>query len=544
MPAMSEPSRESPSDQTLPQGDSASSCAQGSSVSKFEAKPLEPAGVASDPAGVKQKSETGWHALAVALVLAILFGGLLGKPIWQAQGGPKEKIAQLEAQRKQLQDSRTALANASSPENRHTELAEIEQHLLELERLIADPPPFAPLLRVLGEVVNLCGQVYLRLLFLLVLPLLLTSVASGVAQLGHQAAVGRLMAYAFAYYLATSAIAVGVGMILVRNIQPGVGLAGIVSAGAESPSLDRPGLLETLAEVIRGRPDRPGSGLIPSNLFAAAAEMNVVGILFFAIVMGLALGGMGPRGQLLLEFLERCNELLLRLIRGVIAWAPVGVFGLLASQIISQGGWEGFVEHLGRLGLFVLTVLLGLAVQGILLVGVATVIAGQHPGQFLSRVSPALATAFGTSSSAATLPVSLQCTDQLRVNRAVASFVLPVGVTFNMDGTALYEAVAAIFLAQLAGISLELPQILIIFVTASLAAIGAPGIPNAGLVTLLLVLSAAGIPAEGVGLLFAVDWFLDRCRTMINVLGDLVGATVIHGFFPARASMDSLPRVP
>jgi len=541
---MTETFRESQSDPILPRGDPAFSFAPGSSASKFEAEPLDPGDVASGSAGVKRKSETGWHALAVALVVAVLFGGLLGKPIWQAQGGPKEKIAQLEAQRRQLQEFRTRPTNPTSPENHHAELAEIEQQLVQLERFIAAPPPFGPLLRVLGEVVNLCGQVYLRLLFLLVLPLLLTSVASGVAQLGQQAAVGRLMAYAFAYYLATSAIAVGVGMILVRSIQPGVGLTGLVPAGEESSSLDRPGLLETLAEVIRGRPDRPGSGLIPSNLFAAAAEMNVVGVLFFAIVMGLALAGMGPRGQPLLELLERANELLLRLIRGVIAWAPVGVFGLLASQIISQGGWEGFMEHLGRLGLFVLTVLLGLALQGILLVGIATLMAGQNPGQFLSRISPALATAFGTSSSAATLPVSLQCTDQLRVNRAVASFVLPVGVTFNMDGTALYEAVAAIFLAQLAGISLELPQLLIIFVTASLAAIGAPGIPNAGLVTLLLVLSAAGIPAEGVGLLFAVDWFLDRCRTMINVLGDLVGATVIQRFFPARASLDSLPRVP
>jgi Na+/H+-dicarboxylate symporter len=478
------------------------------------------------------KGESGWWTLAVAVVAAVVFGGFLGKAIWQAQGGPKEKIAQLEAELSRLQGPKgKSSLNTNIPEHPGG-LVAIEQEIRFLRGMLEEQPPLAGLLRILGEVVSVCGQVYLRLLLLLVLPLLLISVATGVGQLGQQASLGRLIGYAFLYYLTTSAIAVLVGIFLVQNIRPGLGLTRIALQAAEGASTPRPGILQTLAEVIRGQPDRPGSGLIPSNLVAAAAETNVVGILFFAILLGLALAGMGPRGQPLLELLERANELMLRLVRAVIAWAPVGVFGLIASQIIQQGGWEGFVGQLGRLGLFVVAVLLGLTIQGIFLVGIAAVIARQKPWPFLSQVTPAMATAFGTSSSAATLPVSIQCASELRVNRSLASFVLPLGATFNMDGTALYEAMAAIFLAQLAGISLQLPEMMIIFVTASLAAIGAPGIPNAGLVTLLLVLTAAGIPAEGIALLFTVDWFLDRCRTMINVLGDLVGATVLHRYFP------------
>jgi Na+/H+-dicarboxylate symporter len=391
-----------------------------------------------------------------------------------------------------------------------------------------------PLLRFTGQVITLCGQVYFRLLMMVVLPLLITSIVCGSATLGQAHRFGRLAAATLGYYLSTTALAVVLGLTLVSWVEPGRStgqIAALLSRMDPPPVEARPGITEVLLEVIRGRADRPGSGLVPGNIFAALAEMNVLGIIFFSAFAGLTLGAMGPGAAEVLHLLERINDLLMKMIRTVISLAPVGIFGLITAQMIEQGGARGFAVELGKLGAFTATVLVGLLVHFAILVVLVVLLGGWGPGRFLLAAAPALATAFGTSSSSATLPVSMECADEMGHSRPLSSFVLPLGATINMDGTALYEAVAAVFLAQVAGVQLGLGELVIVFLTATFAAIGAPGIPNAGLVTLVLVLTAVGIPPQGLGMLLAIDWFLDRCRTVVNVFGDLVGLTVLQRFF-------------
>lgn len=475
------------------------------------------------------------QAILFGVLAGLMVGGLFGHSLWVATGGPARRLVQREAELQHL----VTLLESSPPAN-PSDVARLQSHRHQLEREIATLRAvnaeglgwWAPYLRLAGQLIQLCGQVYMRLLMLVVLPLVLTSITSGAAALGRTAQLGRVAVGAFTYYLLTSAMAVILGIVLVQAIRPG-------SAHAPPPSLsqaplisERPSLEETLVEVIRGRADRPGSGLVPGNIFAAAAEMNVLGIIFFALLAGLTLATMGAKAAPLLELVEQINLLMIRMVQAVLWLAPIGLFGLVAWHIIAQGGGQAALQELGKLGGFALAVLGGLAIHFVLLTATCWCIGGCRPGRFVGGVAPALATAFGTSSSSATLPVSLECSERLGFPGPMARFVLPLGATVNMDGTALYEAVAAIFLAQLAGIELGPAEMVVVFFTASLAAIGAPGIPNAGLVTLLLVLAAVNVPAEGVGLLLAIDWFLDRCRTVVNVFGDLVGVAVLQRLLP------------
>ncbi len=473
--------------------------------------------------------------LLLGVVVGGLVGAFFGHYLWVAVDGPAKKQVRLTEElsyvERLLQEDRPLVG-----EDRNRLLAyraQLTEQIAAMESLSAkDLGPWGPGLRIAGQLIQLCGQVYLRLLTLVVLPLVMTSIISGAAYLGRTAQLGRVAVYAFGYYLLTSAVAVIIGIVLVQMIRPGRAHAPSVTVGHPAVVQPRPALDETIAEVIRGHADRPGSGLVPGNVVAAAAEMNILGIIFFSLLVGLTLAGMGPKGAPIGELMEHLNNLMIRIVQIVLRIAPVGLFGLVGWHIIAQGGGQAALEEMTRLGSFAFTVLVGLAVHAVILVAISWGVGGCRPGPFLAGVAPALATAFGTSSSSATLPVSLACGERLGFPRATTRFVLPLGTTVNMDGTALYEGVAAVFLAQLAGIDLGLGDMVVVVLTATLAAIGAPGIPNAGLVTLLLVLAAVNVPAEGIGLLLAIDWFLDRCRTVVNVLGDLVGVGVLHRLLP------------
>jgi Na+/H+-dicarboxylate symporter len=270
-------------------------------------------------------------------------------------------------------------------------------------------------------------------------------------------------------------------------------------------------------------------GMIPTNIFKSMVNMDVLPLIVFSLLFGGALASIGDRGKPAVQVIDAANEGIMTVVWWVMMVAPLGIFGLVAGRIGSAGGFAGFWPQLVALGKYSLTVIVGLAVHGfIILPIIISVIAKRNPIEYARNMGSALLNAFSTASSSATLPLTMEGVEKENgVSGRTASFVLPLGATVNMDGTALYEAVAAIFIAQVYGIDLGGGKQVIIFLTATLAAIGAAGIPEAGLVTMVIVLKAAGLPIEGIGLILAIDWLLDRFRTTLNVWGDAVGAAVI-----------------
>jgi len=472
-----------------------------------------------------------WQLLAilVGIVLGVLVGVLYGRTLWLASGGPGERVAELErilAQKRQFAQA------AEQPAERRRLQDQIDVVSRELARVkqLADDVQQRDLgtARLIATLIQFLGEVFLRILMLIVIPLVVTSMISGITSLGSLRSMGRVGVWTIGYYFATGAAAVTVGIVLVSIIRPGTGTDDTFAYLSETVVQRQQGtMIDTLLEVVRGAEGDPGGGMIPSNLFLAASETNVLALILFSIVFGIALTTLGERGRPAVAFFDAANEAVLKVVHWIIMLAPIGIFGLVAGKIISSGGGDAFWAEVTRLAWFVATVLLGLTIHLVVLSAVVALLGRRNPLTYLYALARALLTALSTSSSSATLPITMECVTEEKVSRRSAGFVLPLGATINMDGTALYEATAAIFIAQSAGIALGGPELVIIFLTATLAAVGAPGIPEAGLVTLLIVLSAVNLPAAGIGTLLAIDWFLDRCRTAVNVYGDAVGAAVI-----------------
>ncbi len=270
-------------------------------------------------------------------------------------------------------------------------------------------------------------------------------------------------------------------------------------------------------------------GLLPQNLFGAMVDNDVLPLIIFSLLFGGVLTTLGEIGEGVIRLVEGLNEAIMRIIDLVLLTAPFGIGALIAGRLGEAGGFTGFVSEFTSLGKYAATVIIGLLIHGLVILPLILKFVGKrNPFVFIKRMLPALTTAFSTASSSATLPLSMECViEKNHVSSRIANFVLPLGATINMDGTALYEAVAAVFIAQIYGIQLGFGQLVVIFLTATLAAIGAAGIPEAGLVTMVIVLRAVDLPIEGVSLILVIDWFLDRCRTTINVWGDCVVAGVI-----------------
>ncbi len=357
--------------------------------------------------------------------------------------------------------------------------------------------------------IGLVGDVFLRLLKMIIAPLILASVYTSVSGLGSIARVKNLGVKTLIYYLATTSLAVIAGLILVNLIRPGAKAVFL----REAPSLKT----FTLSDLVLS--------LIPQNPVKSVAEGEVLPIIFFALAFGLATLSL-PKGRqrLLFDFFEALNDALIVLIRWIIYLTPAGVFAIVAKLVAEKG-----LSPLLELSSYVLTVVLGLFLHAAgTLALLLFLFAREKPWRFFLKVREALLVAFSTASSAATLPISLEVAEEKAgIPKKVAGFVLPLGATVNMDGTALYEAVAAMFIANVCGIELSLGQQILIFLTATLASIGAAGIPSAGLVTMTMVLQTVGLPLEGIGLILAVDRFLDMLRTSVNVWGDLIGARII-----------------
>lgn len=364
------------------------------------------------------------------------------------------------------------------------------------------------------------GTLFLNALKMIIVPLIVAAMISGVASLGDVRKLGRLGGITLIYFAVTTGTAVLIGLILVNLIQPGVGLTPL---GGGIPERVQEKQETGITDIVLA--------MVSPNLFAAAAETNVLPLMLFAILFSAALTTVGEKGAHVIAFFDGMNEALMKIVVWVMYLAPIGIFALVAARLGQAGGGEAFFEQLRSVAWYVATVIIGLAIHFVLLVGILFFIAGRGMDYIVNTLR-ALFTAFGTASSSATLPLTMECVRENKVDERAVRFVVPLGSTVNMNGTALYEAVAAMFIAQSYGIELDMTQQAIVFVTATLAAVGAAGIPEAGLVTMVLVLTAVGLPLEGIGLLLAVDWLLDRFRTTINVWGDAVGAAVVHRFLP------------
>lgn len=362
------------------------------------------------------------------------------------------------------------------------------------------------------EWVSLCADIFVRLLRMIIVPLVITSIVLAVAELDGQH-LRRLGSRTIAYYLLTTLLAAALGLTVVNLIDPGVGA---VLQPAETPEVILKEQPPTFINLLRN--------LIPTNPFDAIARTDMLQIIMFSLIFGIALNLLGQRGASLRRFLQEVLDVTMVVVHWILALLPLGVAFLLA-RALGLAGWDVISPLLRYMG----AVLAGLLIHGLIVLPLILWVLGRcSPVRFFKGMSKAMLTAFSTSSSSATLPVTMECVEnELNVPPRVSRFMLPVGATVNMDGTALYEAVAALFIAQVYGIELAFSQQVIVLFTASLAAIGAAGIPSAGLFTMVIVLQSVGLPVEGIGLILAVDRFLDMFRTMVNVEGDAAGAVIM-----------------
>jgi proton glutamate symport protein len=363
------------------------------------------------------------------------------------------------------------------------------------------------------------GEVFLRALNMIIIPLILFSVTTGVASVGSGANLGRLGLKTIGYYLLTSLAAIFTGLILVSTIKPGVGADFGLSAPVDELAAATDSFGQTLIKII------------PTNIFEALTQGSMLSIIFFAILFGFFMTRIDskPRNQLLNIF-NAALDVIMKLTLFIIKFTPLGVFSITAKVIAQQVLMGNEIsEVVSRLGLYVITVLGGLLIHAFITLPLAVKIIGRvNPVKHFKNMITPLLTAFSTSSSNATLPLTMEALETNNgVSNKIASFTLPLGATINMDGTGLYECVAVMFISQAYGIDLTFGQQIIVVFTALLAAIGAAGIPMAGLVMMAVVLKAVGLPLEGIGLVLAVDRILDMFRTSVNVYGDTCGATII-----------------
>jgi Na+/H+-dicarboxylate symporter len=363
--------------------------------------------------------------------------------------------------------------------------------------------------------IKILGDIFLTLLKLIIVPLIFTSVLVAIISLGSIKKFKNLGIKTLLYYLITTALSILLGLILVNVLEPGKNFH-IPSAAEYISKIEK----LTFKDLVWN--------IVPSNPFESFTKGKILQIIFFSIIFGLSILSLEKdKISSLFNFFDALNSALINLTKWIIKLTPVGVFSLVSYTVAETG-----IKIIFPLGKYVITVVLGLLIHALFTLAILGFLLGKYnPYAYLVRVREALFLAFSTASSAATLPVSLEIAEEKeKIKKEVAGFILPLGATINMDGTALYEAVAAVFIANIYGISLSFYQLFIIFITATLASIGAAAIPGAGLIMLTLVLSSAGIPLEGIGIILAVDRFLDMLRTAVNVWGDLNGAKIIDRF--------------
>ena len=369
---------------------------------------------------------------------------------------------------------------------------------------------------------------------MIAVPLVLSSLITGVASLSDLKKLSRIGGKTITIYIVTTAVSVTIGLISVNILQPGDTVPDDMKVKLqETYQSAASGKLEAADQVKERRPLQPVVDMVPSNFFSSASNnRNMLQVVFVAIIIGIALIQIPKqKAKPVLEFMEGINDLVIKLVDNIMFFAPIGVFALIADTITSVAGNDlnNVLELLGALGFYMLAVIIGLIIQmGFTYTAVLKIFSKMSLKKFYKGIAPAQLLAFSTSSSGATLPVTMErCEDELGVSEEVSSFVLPLGATINMDGTALYQAVAAVFIAQTLGMDLTLGAQLTIVLTAVLASIGTAAVPGAGIIMLIIILEAIGVPSAGIALILGVDRILDMMRTVTNVTGDASVAVAV-----------------
>ncbi|XP_070783110.1 excitatory amino acid transporter 3-like [Enoplosus armatus] len=392
------------------------------------------------------------------------------------------------------------------------------------------------------------GEILMRMLRVVGVPLIVTSVMTGVSVLNVSAS-RRIAGRAAAYFVSTTVLSVTTGLILVLLIKPGVAYAVVTGEVDVEESFSG---IDVLLDLIRN--------MVPQNLIEACFRQcktqrvlfeadeqnyslqanatdvqlvlqhvegaNLLGLIASSFVIGVILNKMGEKGEVLVEVLTALNKVIKSAVKLMLGYMPIGLLFMIASHVTEVHDWETTF----KLGKFMVVVVLGLIIHGTITLPLIYVLCvRRNPWPVIKGVFPALLTALVISSSSATLPVTFQCCEErLKITNGITRFMLPIGTNINMDGTALYEVVAAVFIAQLNHIHLDLSQLITLSVTSAVSSIGAAGIPAAGAVTTLFVLSAIGLPAREAAILVVVEWLLDRCNTVVNVMGDCIGVALVH----------------
>jgi proton glutamate symport protein len=357
-------------------------------------------------------------------------------------------------------------------------------------------------------VFDFIGTLFLNALKMLIVPLVVSSIIVGIAGIGSGGAFGRLGLKTLLYYLTTSLLAILVGLVIVNTMAPG-----LVDG---EPAKHLIGLSENAGDVV---------AKVPTNVVAAAADGQMLGLIFFSLLFGFFMTKIDEAyAETMYNFWQGAFQVMMKITDWVMQFAPIGVFGLVA-KVVASTGYSAFVP----LAWFFLSVIAGLTVHFLVVLPLLLTFVGRvNPLRHYRAMAPALLTAFSTSSSAATLPLTMECVEKnAGVSNRTSSFVLPLGATVNMDGTALYECVAAMFIAQAYGIELGFVQQFTIVLMALVTSIGVAAIPSASLVAIAIILAAVGLPVEAIGLILAVDRVLDMCRTSVNIFSDSCGAVII-----------------
>lgn len=368
-----------------------------------------------------------------------------------------------------------------------------------------------------GYLCGLAGHLFIDSLKMLMVPLVMTSISVGVANLRLHQQIQQVWRYSLSCFVISMMLAILLGLSAMQMLQLGKGVnLAMLQSAVTSNNFKQMSISEFVAHFLQG---------LFVNPFSALAQGNILAIVMFALLLGMALIAGGDRYKNILLLLQEGLELMLQMVSWVMRLAPLGIMALFAQLIATQD-----LAMLSSMGSFVAMVIGTTLIHGLLVLpGLLWLITGMSPLSFFRGAREALTTALATSSSAATLPVTLRCVEQrLHVQPGIAGFVVPLGATLNMDGTALYEAAAAIFVANLCGVELDIAQQLIVSFTAMTAAMGAPGIPSAGMVTMVMVLQSVGLPAEAIAVLLPLDRLLDTVRTMVNVEGDMVTSVIVQ----------------
>lgn len=374
------------------------------------------------------------------------------------------------------------------------------------------------------DVYAFLGTLFLNALKMLIVPLIVSAIITGVMNIGASGNIGRLGGRTLLYYITTSFLAIMIGLIAVDTIKPGIvhgqpakELIGLqVDTTSFSEKVEGKGAGDVVQVFLR---------MVPPNIVSAASKGQMLGLIFFSLLFGYFMANLkGSAGDTQRNFWQGVFEIMMKITDLIMKFAPYGVFGLVA-KVIAGTGFSAFEP----LAMFFITVMIGLVFHMFINMSVLLALIGRvSPRKMLKAMSPALLTAFSTSSSSATLPMTMECIEKnAGVSNKTSSFVLPLGATVNMDGTALYECVAALFIAQAYGLHLSFAMQFTVVITALLTSIGVAGIPSASLVAISIILAAVGLPTEGIGLILAVDRILDMCRTTVNVYSDSCGAVII-----------------